>query len=70
MSTLFEKVTVGKLTLKNRLVVPPMGYMTDIDGGVSERQRSYLTARAKGGFGLIYPSACVPSMRVGFTGQD
>ena len=63
MTTLFEKVSLGKLTLKNRLVMPPMGFMTDIDGGISARQRAYLTARAKGGFGLIYPSACYVSDR-------
>jgi 2-enoate reductase len=63
MATLFEKVSIGNLKLKNRLVVPPMGFMTDIDGGVSERQRAYITERAKGGFGLIYPNCCVVSDR-------
>lgn len=57
MATLFEKASFGKLKVKNRLVMPPMGFMTDIDGGISERQKAYLVARARGGFGLIYPAA-------------
>ncbi|MGI6580133.1 MAG: FAD-dependent oxidoreductase [Saccharofermentanales bacterium] len=56
MSKLFEKVKVGNLELKNHLVLCPMGFVKDIDGGISERQRNYLVERAKGGFGLIYPS--------------
>lgn len=56
MSKLFESVKVGNLELKNHLVVCPMGFVKDIDGGISERQRHYLVERAKGGFGLIYPS--------------
>ena len=35
----------------------PMGHVHAADGGVSEQQHAYILERAKGGFGLIYPSA-------------
>lgn len=57
MSKLFEEISFGNITLKNRLAVAPMGTIHDTDGGVSADQRAYLVERAKGGFGLIYPSA-------------
>ena len=54
---LFDEVTIGGVTLKNRLVVAPMGVVRDTDGGMSKQQADYLVERAKGGFGLIYPAA-------------
>ena len=53
-SALFQPVKIGKLEIKNRLSVPPMGtgFAAD-DGGVSERLIKYHEQRAKGGFGLI-----------------
>jgi len=53
-SKLFQPVNIGRLQVKNRLVVPPMesGFASP-DGGVSERLIDYYSARAKGGFGLI-----------------
>lgn len=57
MSKLFEEITFGNVTLKNRLAVAPMGTIHAHDGGVSPEQRAYLVERAKGGYGLIYPSA-------------
>ena len=58
MPTLFEKVQFGNLELKNRVVMDPMGFAhTDPDGGYSDRQIDYYVERAKGGFGLIYPTA-------------
>ncbi|MCI9468655.1 MAG: FAD-dependent oxidoreductase [Oscillospiraceae bacterium] len=57
MAKLFDPISFGGVTLKNRLAVAPMGTIHAADGGVSEEQRAYLVERAKGGFGLIYPSA-------------
>ncbi|MBR4077343.1 MAG: 2-enoate reductase, partial [Oscillospiraceae bacterium] len=57
MSKLFQPITFGNVTVKNRLAVAPMGTIHDHDGGVSPEQRAYLVERAKGGYGLIYPSA-------------
>lgn len=50
---LFEKGKIGNFTVKNRLVVPPMGITADPDGGMSERGIRYYEERAKGGFGMI-----------------
>ena len=53
-SALFQPFKIGKMEVKNRLSVPPMGtgFAAD-DGGVSERLIQYHEQRAKGGFGLI-----------------
>ncbi len=51
---LFRPGKIGRLTLKNRAVMSPMG--TDFanpDGTASDRLISYYEARAKGGIGLI-----------------
>jgi len=50
---LFSKGKIGSMTLKNRLVVPPMGITSEPDGSFSDRSISYYEDRAKGGFGLI-----------------
>ena len=60
MSKLFEEISFGNVTLKNRLAVAPMGTIHDMDGGVSPEQRAYLVERAKGGCGLI----CVEAVAV------
>lgn len=57
MSHLFEEYKIGPVTLKNRVAMAPMGHVHAADGGVSEQQHAYILERAKGGFGLIYPSA-------------
>lgn len=63
MSELFEKVSFGNLTVKNRMVFAPMGFGKDPDGGISDSMRTYLVDKARGGFGLVYPSACIISSR-------
>ena len=52
---LFEPITVGKLTLKNRISMAPLGMvaMADPCGGFSENAQEYYIERAKGGTGLI-----------------
>ncbi|MCX6305960.1 MAG: FAD-dependent oxidoreductase [Bacteroidetes bacterium] len=52
---LFEPLTVGKLTLKNRISMAPLGMvaMADPCGGFSENAQDYYVERAKGGTGLI-----------------
>jgi len=52
---LFEPLTVGKLILKNRLSMAPLGLvaMADPCGGFSENAQDYYIERAKGGVGLI-----------------
>jgi 2,4-dienoyl-CoA reductase-like NADH-dependent reductase (Old Yellow Enzyme family)/thioredoxin reductase len=51
---LFQPIKIGKMELKNRLAVPPMGTcFAARDGSVSDRLITYHQARARGGFGLI-----------------
>lgn len=51
---LFEPMKIGKMNLKNRLVMSPMGTFTpNQDGTESEEGMRYYEERAKGGFGMI-----------------
>ncbi len=53
---LFSEGKIGKVTLKNRLVMSPMGIgLADLDGTPSEDMIAYYCARADGGAGLIIP---------------
>jgi 2,4-dienoyl-CoA reductase-like NADH-dependent reductase (Old Yellow Enzyme family)/thioredoxin reductase len=55
---LWESFRIGRMELKNRVVMPPMvtRYGSD-DGFVTERTRNYYEARARGGAGLIIVEA-------------
>jgi len=57
---LFESVRIGKLALKNRISMAPMGVggLVNTDGSLSQQGIDYFVRRAEGGVGLI---------RVGFT---
>lgn len=50
---LFEEMNIGKMTVKNRIVMAPMGASADGDGGYSVRTIRFYTERAKGGTGMI-----------------
>ncbi len=52
---LFDKVKIGKVELKNRFAMAPMGPlgMGDAEGGFNQRGIDYYVERAKGGTGLI-----------------
>ena len=54
---LFTRVNIGKMRLKNRIIMCPMGNKTDPDGGVLERNIDYFVERAKGGCGAIFTGA-------------
>lgn len=57
---LFEPVKIGKMELKNRVVMTPMGTgYYSIDGYITERAINYFEERARGGVGLITPTAWV-----------
>jgi 2,4-dienoyl-CoA reductase-like NADH-dependent reductase (Old Yellow Enzyme family)/thioredoxin reductase len=61
LSKLFSPVSIGKMELKNRLVMAPMvnGFAND-DGSVSQRMIDFYEARARGGVSLIIlPSVSV-----------
>ena len=51
---LFEPVNIGSVTLKNRFVMPAMdSSTTTAEHKFSKQSIDYLSARAKGGFGLV-----------------
>jgi 2-enoate reductase len=55
MQNLFKPGRIGKLEIKNRIVMAPMGPtgLVELDGRYSQRGIDYYVARAKGGVGLI-----------------
>ncbi len=54
MPGLFDPIKIKGLSLKNRLVMPPMATgMATEDGQVTDRHIQHYTARARGGVGLI-----------------
>ena len=51
---LFEKGQIGRMTIKNRCVMMPMGTVyADRNGDATDRLISYYSERARGGIGLI-----------------
>jgi 2-enoate reductase len=55
---LFEPIQIGKLAIKNRIAMAPMGIvgLTDPDGNPTQRAIDYYIERARGGVGLIITS--------------
>jgi 2,4-dienoyl-CoA reductase-like NADH-dependent reductase (Old Yellow Enzyme family)/thioredoxin reductase len=59
----FEPTSIGKMQLKNRIVMPPMGTnYAEAGGAVSQRMLDYYEARARGGVGLIIVEGSAPSL--------
>ena len=58
-SILFEHISIGKVEIKNRIAMAPMGIMglTTSEGGFSQRAIDFYVERAKGGTGLIITGA-------------
>ena len=58
---LFTPVQIGRVTLKNRFALAPMGPLglADAQGGFNQRGIDYYTERAKGGTGLIITEMCI-----------
>lgn len=55
---LFTPFSIGKMEVKNRLVMAPMGtYAANMDGSVSETLIRYFEERARGGVGAIITSS-------------
>jgi len=51
---LFEPARLGRLELRNRIVMPPMiGNLETPDGLVSQKLLDYYEARARGGVAMI-----------------
>ncbi|WP_332694179.1 oxidoreductase [Bosea sp. (in: a-proteobacteria)] len=54
MSIAFSPVSIGSLTLKNRIVLPPMQqYQGSTDGFATEYHQHHYARRARGGVGLV-----------------
>lgn len=54
MPGLFDPITINGLTLKNRIVMPPMAnHIANDDGDVLEKHVHHYAARARAGVGLI-----------------
>ena len=65
---LFEPGRIGKLLIKNRIAMAPMGIigLIEPDGRISQRVIDYYVARAKGGVGLIITGLCLPILDIEF----
>ncbi len=63
MVKLFEKGSIGKMKLKNRIVMGPMGTTGEADGGYNRNAIHYFAERAKGGTGLIITGANIVSTK-------
>jgi 2,4-dienoyl-CoA reductase-like NADH-dependent reductase (Old Yellow Enzyme family)/NADPH-dependent 2,4-dienoyl-CoA reductase/sulfur reductase-like enzyme len=58
-SPLFQSGHIGTLTLRNRIVMAPMGSnFAEINGHCGERIQAYYEARAQGGAGLLTMGVC------------
>ncbi|MFJ1708482.1 FAD-dependent monooxygenase [Kitasatospora sp. NPDC088346] len=51
---MFRPLNLAGLTLRNRVVVPPLATFTSVDGRPGEFERAQLTAQALGGAGLVF----------------
>jgi 2,4-dienoyl-CoA reductase-like NADH-dependent reductase (Old Yellow Enzyme family)/thioredoxin reductase len=59
----FEPTSIGRMQLKNRIVMPPMGTGYAERDAVSQRMLDYYEARAKGGTGLIIVEGSPPGLQ-------
>jgi len=60
-AALFEPLVIKRMTLKNRVMMPPMGTnFANLDGSFNNEHITYYEQRAKGGTGLItLENACL-----------
>jgi len=69
-AVLFEPVQIGKIELKNRIVMSPMNMGYSGPGGYpSEQTQAWYATRARGGFGLII-TECVVANPYPWRGSD
>lgn len=61
---LFSPITVGSMTVRNRIFMAPMStHLADTEGRVTEELLAYYTARARGGAGYItIPSVLIEKL--------
>jgi 2,4-dienoyl-CoA reductase-like NADH-dependent reductase (Old Yellow Enzyme family)/thioredoxin reductase len=60
----FEPTSIGRMQLKNRIVMPPMGTgYAEKDGTIGQRMLDYYEARTRGGTGLIIVEGSPPGLQ-------
>lgn len=60
----FEPTSIGRMQLKNRIVMPPIGTSyAEKDSAIGRRMLDYYEARARGGVGLIIVEGSAPSLQ-------
>src|SRR3972149_599302 len=62
MSKLFEKINIGQMILKNRIIMSAMDLGFTTDGTINDQIINFYRERAKGGVGLIVVGGCYPEM--------
>ena len=70
MPHLFEPLTIGDITLRNRIGVSPMCMYSYVDGFSNDWQLVHLGARAAGGAGLVIAEATAVEARGRITAND
>jgi 2,4-dienoyl-CoA reductase-like NADH-dependent reductase (Old Yellow Enzyme family)/thioredoxin reductase len=59
---LFEAGRIGKMDLKNRIIMPPMAtHMATNEGDITDRLIDYYAKRARGGVGLVVIESSFPN---------
>lgn len=75
VTNLFQPLTIGNVTFRNRIAVSPMCQYSSTDGYANKWHLIHLLSRAVGGAGLVfteaaafyYHSCCVGRMRISLT---
>ena len=55
---LFQSLTIRGMTLKNRIVMPAMHLMYNMDGYANDRFDEFYYRRAEGGAALVFVGGC------------
>ena len=55
---LFQPITIRNLKLKNRIIMPAIHLMYNMDGFANERFNEFYWRRADGGVGLVFVGGC------------
>lgn len=68
LTKLFEPGQIGRLTIKNRIAMAPMGNigLVEPDGSISQQGIDYYVERAKGGVGLIITGLFLTTLEIEF----
>lgn len=69
LESLFQPLRVGNITLKNRLIMGPMGTgLSDRDGTVSDKDVAYFKRRGAGGASMVITGAASIDYPAGYLG--